>query len=1071
MKEKRVLSVILAVLLAFTSLFSGGIVFTGDMGEVLAAPVRNDHYLGEAKTAAQIKTQMVTSGSAAGVTVATGTATWTVAIYLCGTDLESEGASGALDIMEMLDAHIDTTKVNVIVLTGGTYEWSGVSHLTGEDAAIVDTYYSQFYHQGFSTLKGKYTEPDDRGTQIWKINDNNMTLLYEDPNECNLSKPETVRTFFQVAQMYAPAENFMASFWDHGGGPLGGAECAQNSDASSPGGFYTESGISVEDIALALHQARTAANTYNNTNGKKYAIIGFDNCLMGNAEIAYELKDEADYLLASEESEPGDGWNYRWLNVFNDRKFRQAEADRQKVLIGKSVINLFSNGIDKSADNSDAAAQYAADVAKSKELWNSTEFTGSTLALIDLSKMSDVRTAANQLGAALNAIYNADHLNQYIGFARTIADLPTMFGGQLGLVDSYILAKGISDEAARQLGTPPGNADITNKLTNIKTAADALITAAGPGVASLDGKGQVGEVGTANDAVVYRALASDYAGGNGLSIFYPGNSNIWQSKLKQVMNNGTQGLYLNDLKFSSENDGNTLQSYAAFVKKLVSETGGTFGFSSDVAITATEVTKSDGHKAVNVKANGDNNKKMVDVECYYSLYEEATHTDYLLGVLPVSYDVNGAIYEIDERRMPTLFFGSITDPDVFTYIARNEDLSSLMIPAYVKLKGEAPIDSEARVPEDKIRYLVVDYNYTKEKWIVTKIWETATASDGSQTIGRLSPDVNTLGSNLEFWPVIASQSNGDLTEYEAVRKQTVPVSAEISLELKGGFLAGMPGYQQIGTFVAYDAYMNAKESNDVTLTVAYDSGNGNSGSRGGGGGGSSSGNTSSSTTTLSNGTRVTEAVTKTGTYTATTTTYKYPDGTTLKEKKVENKDGSGSVTETKIDKEGNTSEVKVVTDTTKTVTEVTTHSENKDKTSVTSVTYTPVDGNKLTLTAYETTGNSVTVPDTISAGGKTYKVTVIGKGAFAGNTAITSMTIGKHVTKISANAFKGARKLKTITIKSKVTAVGKNAFRDINKNATIQIRATKKNYSKIKKAIVKKSGVPSTVKFKRMKGE
>ena len=111
----------------------------------------------------------------------------------------------------------------------------------------------------------------------------------------------------------------------------------------------------------------------------------------------------------------------------------------------------------------------------------------------------------------------------------------------------------------------------------------------------------------------------------------------------------------------------------------------------------------------------------------------------------------------------------------------------------------------------------------------------------------------------------------------------------------------------------------------------------------------------------------------------------------------------------------------------------------------------------------------MTIPNTIAANGSMYKVTSIGKGAFAGNTSITSMTIGKYVTKISANAFKGDKKLKTITIKGKVTTVGKNAFKDINKNATIQIKATKKTYNKIKKAIVKKSGVPSTVKFRRLK--
>jgi hypothetical protein len=44
--------------------------------------------------------------------------------------------------------------------------------------------------------------------------------------------------------------------------------------------------------------------------GRKVDIFGFDTCLMGYMETAYQLKDHANYLVASEELEPGDGWDY-----------------------------------------------------------------------------------------------------------------------------------------------------------------------------------------------------------------------------------------------------------------------------------------------------------------------------------------------------------------------------------------------------------------------------------------------------------------------------------------------------------------------------------------------------------------------------------------------------------------------------------------------------------------------------------------------------------------------------------------------------------------------------------------
>ena len=47
----------------------------------------------------------------------------------------------------------------------------------------------------------------------------------------------------------------------------------------------------------------------------KFDIIGFDACLMATAENALMLSKYADYMLASEETEPGIGWYYtNWLS-------------------------------------------------------------------------------------------------------------------------------------------------------------------------------------------------------------------------------------------------------------------------------------------------------------------------------------------------------------------------------------------------------------------------------------------------------------------------------------------------------------------------------------------------------------------------------------------------------------------------------------------------------------------------------------------------------------------------------------------------------------------------------------
>lgn len=105
-------------------------------------------------------------------------------------------------------------------------------------------------------------------------------------------------------------------------------------------------------------------------------------------------------------------------------------------------------------------------------------------------------------------------------------------------------------------------------------------------------------------------------------------------------------------------------------------------------------------------------------------------------------------------------------------------------------------------------------------------------------------------------------------------------------------------------------------------------------------------------------------------------------------------------------------------------------------------------------------------PSKINVGNKTYKVTAIGDYALE-DPEILSITIPSTITSVGKDAFINASKLKTITIEGDLKTVGKGAFSNINKNTVINIKASKSNYEKIVKRI-KDSGVPKTVKFKRI---
>lgn len=109
----------------------------------------------------------------------------------------------------------------------------------------------------------------------------------------------------------------------------------------------------------------------------------------------------------------------------------------------------------------------------------------------------------------------------------------------------------------------------------------------------------------------------------------------------------------------------------------------------------------------------------------------------------------------------------------------------------------------------------------------------------------------------------------------------------------------------------------------------------------------------------------------------------------------------------------------------------------------------------------------VTIPDTVTYAGKSYKVTEISDRAFYSCKKLKTVTIGKNVKKIGSKAFYNCRNLKKITVKTKKLAtksVGAKAFGNTHKKVTVKVPASK--YKIYKKLLVKK-GINKKAKFRK----
>lgn len=195
---------------------------------------------------------------------------YTVLVYMVGSNLESQGGYASEDILEMLDSGLSCENNNLLVYTGGATSWS--LNIRSD----VNTVYA------LNTSGDTMEEVAVTGQPV------------------NMGDPQTLLDFLNYATTYYPAEKYGLICWDHGGGPLFGF----GSDE-----LFEHDGLGVWELQAALEAASFG--------DQKLGFIGFDACLMASLEVAAILAPYAEYLVASEEVEPGNGWDYSFLQTLN----------------------------------------------------------------------------------------------------------------------------------------------------------------------------------------------------------------------------------------------------------------------------------------------------------------------------------------------------------------------------------------------------------------------------------------------------------------------------------------------------------------------------------------------------------------------------------------------------------------------------------------------------------------------------------------------------------------------------------------------------------------------------------
>lgn len=266
--------------------------------------------------------------------------------YIAGSDLE-EGyfKAASADLDEIIEGYYRLSTVqqkdfHALIGFGGSRAtgWKGIKY-ADMDCLILDS------------KDGQYG--------------NDTCYAYEDDN-ANMGSGATLEAFVNYAQnsMLQSRRNYFV-FWNHGGAYNG--VCYD----SNKGGDR----LTVNE----LDNAFKATNAH-------FDMMGMDACLMGNFEVIRGIKPYADYYLASEETIPGHGWDYR--DVIYDIG---SDATQGFPALGKKLVDSYINS---------PAHQYTQD---------------KTLSFIDLSKIDALTNALDTVTQKLdgNSDFRAIGLSAY----------------------------------------------------------------------------------------------------------------------------------------------------------------------------------------------------------------------------------------------------------------------------------------------------------------------------------------------------------------------------------------------------------------------------------------------------------------------------------------------------------------------------------------------------------------------------------------------------------------------------------------------------------------------------------
>jgi hypothetical protein len=214
-------------------------------------------------------------------------------------------------------------------------------------------------------------EPKHKVTWRYKIERKGFSENSSLQQDMGLKPKQEFARGLQWAASTFPSKKLMLILWNHGNGILDEPRPANRGILYD---FTNETYLNNQQLDSVLKDFTT------NTLKKKIDIIGMDACLMASFEVAYQIKEYAKILIASENIEHVPGWHYK-----NFLSFLAQSPSAQALPLAKRVVSSFAQFNKKRPKNYTLSAIKLSEVLALKQ-----SFDNVIKKIFDMSKCAPV---------------------------------------------------------------------------------------------------------------------------------------------------------------------------------------------------------------------------------------------------------------------------------------------------------------------------------------------------------------------------------------------------------------------------------------------------------------------------------------------------------------------------------------------------------------------------------------------------------------------------------------------------------------------------------------------------------